>query len=328
MFFCLLGCILVVLLTSLEVGFWVKNQVRAEIYAPSILKGKAAVCAAAPIALISPDSIKAILILAFAAVILASPLVYRILSGEKFGWFRDPRLKRPDKNQWRQLRNKADRIIEGREEIDPNELYELIAAMQIEVEGFKRHKGTIEYENDRMRITRLSQKLQGMNLRAEPFDSLAESLKDDGLIEQAQKLHDMIHTPSKRSFPQLKKELLAELVKIQVENRDILNPDTRTVLKQSVKSLRLNPFMSLYIYAALIVIGLGLRFYHSIVEDKGYKFYRNHPVWIAVFVLLIGVPALILVIKFLTWKYAVRENPYQLNQTEKQECVDDSDRTL
>ena len=285
-------------------------------------------CAAVPIALISPDSIKAILILAFAAVLLSAPLVYRILSGEKFGWFRDPRLKRPDKNLLRQLRNKADRIIEGREEIDANELYKLITTMQIEVEGYKRHKRTIEYENDRVRITRLSQKLQGMNLRVEPFDSLAESLKDDGLIEQAQKLHDMIHTPSKGSFPQFKKELLAELAKIKVENRDILSPDTRTVLKQSVKSLRHNPLTSLYIYAALIVIGLGLRFYHSIVEDKGYKFYRNHPVWIAVFVILIGVPALILVIKFLTWKYAVHENPYQLNQTDKQECVDDSDRTL
>ena len=317
-----------VLLTSLEVDSWVKSQVRAEIYAPSLLKGKATVCVVVPIALISSDSIKAILILAFAAVILASPLVYRILSGEKFGWFRDPRLKRPNQNQWHQLRNKADRIIEGREEIDANELYELIAAMQIEVEGYKRHQGTIEYENDRMRITRLSQKLQGMNLHAEPFDSLAERLKEDGLIEQAQKLHDMIHTPSKKSFPQLKKELLAELVTIRDESWDILSPDARTALKQSVKSLRHNPFMSLYIYAALIVIGLGLRFYHSIVEDKGYKFYRNHPVWIAAFALLIGVPALILVIKFLTWKYAVRENPYQLDQTEKQECVDDSDHTL
>jgi len=270
------------------------------------------------IASISPDSIKAILILVFAAVILAGPIVYRILSGEKFGWFRDPSLKRPDKNQWHRLRDKADRIIEGRTEIDGNELYELITTMQIEIEGYKRHEGTIEYENDRERITRLSQKLNGMDLRVEPFDSLVERLKEDGLIEQAQKLHTMVHNPSNKSLPQLKKEFLDELAKIRDENWDILGPDTRAAWKQSVKLLKHNPFRSLYVYAALIVIGLGLRFYHSIVEDKGYEFYRKHPIWIAVFAVLIGVLALILVIKFLAWKYSLCENPYQSNQSEKQ----------
>lgn len=275
-------------------------------------------CIAVPIASISPDSIKLILILGFATVLLVGPLVYRILSGEKFSWFSDPKLKRPDKDQWQNLRNKADMIIEGKSEIGANELCELITTMQIEVEGYKRHKGTIEYEKDLERITRLSQKLQGMDLRVEPFDSLAERLKENGLIEQSQKLHTMIHTPSSKSWPQVKKDLLAELAKIKDEQWDILGSDTRKALRQSIKSLKQNPLTSIYMYVALIVIGLGLRFYHSIVEDKGYEFYKKHPIWIAVFAVLIGVPALILLIKFLAWKYAVRENPYQSNLTDRQ----------
>jgi hypothetical protein len=53
--------------------------------ARSVEKGKEAVCISAFIASISPDSIKAIIILAVVALVLAGPLVYRILSGEKFG---------------------------------------------------------------------------------------------------------------------------------------------------------------------------------------------------------------------------------------------------
>jgi hypothetical protein len=277
------------------------------------LKGKAAVCIAVPVASISPDTIKVILILGFAAVLLAAPLVYRILSGEKFGWFADPRFKRPGKKQWRQMRDKADRIIKGSIQLDANEIYELISAMQMEVEGHKRHKGTIEYERDRQRIAALCQKLEGMDLRVEPFDSLIERLKDDGLTEQAQQLHALVHSVSDRSFAQTKDDLLAELAKIRDESWHMLSPDTRTVLKQSIKLLKRNPFMSLYVYAILILIGLGLRLYHSIVQNKGYKFYKEHPVWLAVFVVLIGVPALILLVKFLRWKYAPRQNPYQSN---------------
>ena len=265
------------------------------------------------IASISPDSLKAVLILGFAAIILAGPLVYRILSGEKFTWFRDPSPERLDKKQWLQLRNKADQIIEGTEEIDGNELYELIATMQIEVEGYKRNKGTIEYKNDRERIRKLYKKLQGMNVRAEPFDSLVEHLKGDGLIEEAQKLHAMVHDYSNKSLPQLKKDFLDELAKIRGENWNILGPNTKAIWEQSVKLLKHNTFRSLYVYAALIVIGLGLRFYHSIVEDKGYEFYRKHPIWIVVFAIIIGLPALILAIKFLIWKYSICDNPYQSN---------------
>jgi len=117
------------------------------------------------------------------------------------------------------------------------------------------------------------------------------------------------------SFGQLRKELLAELVIIRSANWEVLGPETRTALKQSVKLLRHNPLRSVYIYGGLIVLGLGLRVYHSIVEDKGYEFYKKHPIWIAVFAVLIGVPIVILVIKFLAWKYAERENPYRLNLT-------------
>jgi protein-tyrosine-phosphatase len=269
------------------------------------------------IASISSDSIKAILILGFAAVILAGPLVYRILSGEKFGWFRDPRFNRPGKKQWQQLRNKADQIIEGKVEVDTNELCKLISEMQIEIMQHKRKKRTIEYENDCERITVLSEKLQDMDLRVEPFDSFAEYLKEDGLIEQAQKLHNMVHDPYNKSLTQFKKEFLDELAKIRDENWDILGQDTRAAWKQSVKLLKHKPLRSLYVYGALIVIGLGLRFYHSIVEDKGYEFYRKHPIWIVVFAIIIGLPALILAIKFLVWKYSMRENPYQSNLSEK-----------
>lgn len=263
-------------------------------------------------AFICPDSVKAVLILGFAVIILAGPLLYRILSGEKFTCFRDPGSKRPDKKQWHQLRNKVDQIIKGREEIDANELYELIATMQIEVEYYKRNKGTIEYQNDHERIRELYKKVQGMDVRAEPFDSLVEHLKGDGLIEQAQRLHTMVHGPSNRSLPQLKNYFLDELAKIRRESWNILGPDTKAVWEQSVKSLKHNPFTSLYVYAALIVIGLALRLYHSIVENKGYEFYRKHPIWIVVFAVIIGVPVLILVVKFVAWKYSMRENPYNL----------------
>jgi uncharacterized membrane protein len=127
----------------------------------------------------------------------------------------------------------------------------------------------------------------------------------------------MIHSKSDKSLPQIKKELLAELVKIRDENSDILNPDTATALKQSIKLLKYNPLGSIYFYAALIVIGLGLRLYHSIIENKGYKFYKEHPIWIVVFAVIIGIPSLILLIKFLTWKYSFRENPYKLNQIDR-----------
>ena len=264
---------------------------------------------------ISPDDLKAILILSFGAVIIAGPLVYRILSGENFGWFRDPDLKRPDKKQWDQLRDKADQIIEGKVEFDTNELCELVSKMQLEIEYHKRNKGTIEYENDCERITRLSQKLQDKDLRIEPFYSFTEHLKEDGMIEQAQKLHTMLHSPSNKSLLQFKKDFLDELAKIRDERWDILGPETKALWEQSVKLLKHNPLRSLYIYAALIVVGLGLRFYHSIVEDKGYEFYRKHPVWIVVFVVIIGLPALILAIKFMAWRYSMREDAY--NQTTK-----------
>ena len=280
----------------------------------SILKGKAAVCISVFIASLSTEDIKAILILVFVAVVLIGPLVYKILSGEKFGWFRDPELKRPDKNQWQQLRNKADQIIEGSLEVDGCELYELVKTMQVEVKAYKRKQGTVEYEKDLERITGLSQKLQGMDPRFEPFDSLIEHLKEDGLTEQAQNLHGMMHAQTNASLRQIKKEVLAELAKIRDENWDPLSPETRTAFKQFVKILKYNPLTSIYVYVALIVFGLGFRFYHSIIEEKGYKFYRENPIWIAVFVLIIGVPALILVIKFLAWKYSTRENPYQSNQ--------------
>jgi hypothetical protein len=156
-----------------------------------------------------------------------------------------------------------------------------------------------------------------MDLRVEPFDSFAEYLKEDGLIEQAQKLHNMVHGPYNKSLTQFKKEFLDELAKIRDENWDILGQDTRAAWKQSVKLLKHKPLRSLYVYGALIVIGLGLRFYHSIVEDKGYEFYRKHPIWIVVFAIIIGLPALILAIKFLVWKYSMRENPYQSNLSEK-----------
>lgn len=270
------------------------------------------------IASISPDTIKAILILVIAAVVIVGPLVYKILSGEKFGWFRDPELKRPDKNQWQDLRDRADQIIEASCEIDPDEIFELIDTMRVEVEGYQRNKGTVEREKDRERITGLYQKLQGMELRAEPFDSLTEHLKEDGLAEQAQNLHGMIHARTKASLSQIKKELLAELAKIKDESWNIMSTETRTAFKQSVKILKHNPFTSIYVYAALIIFGLGLRFYHSIIGEKGYKFYRENPIWIAVFAVIIGVPALILVIKFLAWKYSTRENPYQPYLTDNQ----------
>jgi len=259
------------------------------------------------IASISPDSIKAILILFIAAVALIGPLVYSILSGEKFGWFRDPELKRPDKKQWQSLRDKADQIIDGSLEIDPDDIFELIDTMRVEVEGYQRNKGTVECEKDRERITGLYQKLQDLDLRTEPFDSLTEHLKEDGLTEQAQNLHGMIHARTHASLSQIKKELLAELAKIKDESWNTLSTETRAAFKQSVKILKHNPFTSIYVYAALIVFGLGLRFYHSIIGEKGYKFYRENPIWIAVFIVIIGVPALILVIKFLIWKYYTHE---------------------
>jgi hypothetical protein len=266
----------------------------------------------------SPDVIYGILILVVAAIIVAGPLVYRILSGEKFGWFGDPHLRRPNKKEWEELRRKADKIFKGDIEIDANELYELVTTMNIEVAGYKRNKGTTEYENDLERIAKLSQKLQGMELRIDPFDSLLKHLKEDGLIEQANKLHDMIHSASPKSFSQAKNECLAELIKIKNEKLSILNPETQKKLKQSIKLLKSKPFTSVYIYITLLVIGLALRFYHSIVQNKGYKFYKENPVWIVVFILIIGVPAVVLAIKFLMRKFGTKENPYQLNLIEKQ----------
>ncbi|HUU15773.1 MAG TPA: hypothetical protein VMW72_01375 [Sedimentisphaerales bacterium] len=269
------------------------------------------------IASVSPDVIKAIILFCFVAVILAGPLVYRILSGEKFGWFSDPRFRRPNKKQWQQLRKKADQIIEDKLEVEAAELCELINKIQIEINHHKYKNRTEEYENDCERITVLSQKLKDMDLRIEPFDSFAEYLKKDGLIEQAKKIHDMVHGPSNKSFFQYKKEFLDEVVKIKDENWNILSQGTRVAWKQSVKLLKHNPLRSLYVYAALFVFGIGLRFYHSIAEDKSYKFYRKHPIWIIVFVLIIGLPALILAIKFLVWKNSMRENLYQSNLSEK-----------
>jgi hypothetical protein len=117
--------------------------------------------------------------------------------------------------------------------------------------------------------------------------------------------HGRIHSRTDAGLSQIKKELLAELAKIKNENWDTLSPETGTAFKQSVKILKHKPFTSIYVYTGLIVFGLGLRFYHSIIEEKGYKFYRENPIWIAVFAVVIGVPALILVIKFLIWKYAI-----------------------
>jgi len=269
------------------------------------------------IASTSPDIIHGILILIIAAIIIAGPLVYKILSGEKFGWFSDPRFKRPNKKEWDELRRKADRIIKGEMEIDANELHELVVAMQVEVEGHKRHKGTIEYENDRERIVKLSQKLQGMELRVEPFDSLVEHLKQDGLVEQANKLHNVIHANSNKSFPQIKGEYLAELTKIKKENWTVLGPETQKTLRQSIKLLKQNPNRLIYISVVVFVIGLGLGLYNSIVKNRGYEFYKKNPIWTAVLAVIIGVPAAILVIKFLIWKYGMKENPYQPNLMEE-----------
>jgi hypothetical protein len=257
------------------------------------------------------DILKVILILGAAAIIVAGPLVVRILSGEKFRWFGDSDVKRPNREQWEQLRNKADRIIEGKTEIEGKHLYELVREMKIEVEGHKRNKGTIEYEKDTERIIKLSQKLQGMYIRIEPFDSLVERLKEDGLTGQAEKLHDMIHNCSKKSGSEIKKTFLAELLQIRDQHWVDLRQDTRLLLKQSLRTIKHNPFMSIYVGVALIVVGLALRFYHSIVKEKGYEFYIKHPLWIVVFILLIGVPAMILLIKIFTWKRSICENPYQ-----------------
>jgi len=275
------------------------------------------VCISVFIASLSSESIKAILIFVFVAAVVVGPLMYKILSGEKFGWFGDPEFKRPDKNQWQSLRDRADQIIEGNLEIDSNELCELTNTMEQELKIYKRNKGTVEYEKDLERITGLYKKLQGVDLRVEPFDSLTENLREDGLTEQAQNLQGMIHSRTNDSLRQIKKELIAELAKIKKERWNILSPETKTAFKQSVKILKHNPFTSIYACAALIVFGLGLRFYHSIFEEKGYKFYKENPIWIAVFALIVGVPALILVIKFLAWKYSVRDNPYQFDRIDK-----------
>jgi len=264
-----------------------------------------------PIASVSPDIIKVIPIFAFFAIILAGPLIYRILSGEKFGWFRDPRFKRLDDDQWQQLRDKADRVIEGNLEIDADELCDLLSEMQCELVQSRRRRDSIEFGDDCKRTEILSQKLQEMDLRIEPFDSLTEYLKRDGLIEQSRKLHKMVHDPDNKNSTQLKKDFLDELVKIRSESWNILNQDTRAAWKKSVKALKYNPFRSIYIYAAILAIGLGLRFYFSIVEDKGYRFYNKHPVWIVFFAVIIGLPVLILTVKFLIWKYSTRENPHQ-----------------
>jgi len=263
----------------------------------------------------SPDVIHGILILVIAAVVVAGPLVYKIFSGEKFGWFSDPRFKRPNKKEWDELRRKADQIIKGDMEINANELYELIMAMNVEVEGHKHGKGTIEYEQDHERIAKLSQKLQGMKLRIEPFDSLVEHLKLDGLIEQANKLHDMIHKNINESIPKVVKKCLTELIKIKGESWINLGPETRKTLRQSIKLLNQNPDRLIYVSVAIFVIGLGLGLYNSIVQNRGHEFYKENPVWIVIFTLIVGVPAVILVVKFLMWKFYKKENSYQRNLT-------------
>ncbi len=278
-------------------------------------------CIFISIASISADNlIKVILFLGFAALIIAGPLLYRVFyKKEKFGWFRNPELKRLDKNQWLKLRNKADQIINGSELVSAEQLYELLETMQLEIiESYKRGKETIEYKKDCERITKLSEKLEAMGIKVEPFDSLVECLKEDGLVEQSRKLNNMVHNLTDKSFAQLKKEFLAELANIKKENWNTLSYNTRTKLKESIKCLRHNPFMSVYAYAALFFFGIGLKFYQSIVEDKGYEFYKKHPIWIVVFAVIIGVPALILLIKFLGWRYSLRANPYRSNLTNQQ----------
>jgi hypothetical protein len=263
------------------------------------------------IASVSPDVIKIIILFCFVAAIMAGPLIYRILSGEKFGWFTDPRFGRPGKKQWQRLSEKADQIIEGKLEVEANELCELIIKMQVEFRRHKYKKRTMEYEQDYERITLLSKKLKDMNLPIEPFDSLSEYLKKEGLIEQAQKINNIVHGNNNKDLFQFKKDFLYELMKIKNENWEILSLDTRAAWKQSVKLLKDNPFRSLYIRAALFVSCIALSFYSSIVKDKGYKFYKKNPVWIIVFVIIIGLPALILAIKFLLWKYSIRTNTNQ-----------------
>ena len=260
-----------------------------------------------PIASVSPDIIKAIILFCFVAVILAGPLIYRILSGEIFGWFTNPRFRRPGKNQWQILRENADQIIEGKLKIEADELCELISKMQIEITQRKYNERTKDYEQDYERITLLSKKLKDMNPRIEPFDSFTEYLKEDGLIEQAQKIHNMTRGTYNNWF-QYKQEFLNELVKIKSENWNVLSQDTRETWKQSVKLLKHNPFRSLYISAAVFIFGIALSFYNSIVKNKGYEFYKKHPVWIIVFVLIIGLPAIILSIKLLLWKYSIHKN--------------------
>ena len=257
----------------------------------------------------SSISLKVILFLIFLVVIIAGPLVYRILIGEKFGWFKDPNNRRPNKDQWDQLRDKADRIIGGTLEVEGKELCELIGEMKYELEVHERNKGTIEYENDCQRIEQLYKKLEGMDLRIEPFDSLVEYLEKDGLTEQARKLHDMMHLTCTKSMYQFKKELRAELVKIRNESWDILRPETKTALKESIKSLKDNSIITVCVGGVVLLGGLALRFYHSIVQEKGYEFYKEHPAWLLAFAILIGVPCVILVIKFIAWKNSFREKP-------------------
>ncbi|MHC4213982.1 MAG: hypothetical protein ACYSWP_11470, partial [Planctomycetota bacterium] len=104
----------------------------------------------------------------------------------------------------------------------------------------------------------------------------------------------------------------AELVKIRDQQWDTLRPETKTALNESVKSIKSlkdNSIITVCVCAVVLVIGLALRFYHSIVQEKGYEFYKEHPAWLLAFAILIGVPGLILVIKFIAWRSSFREKP-------------------
>ena len=113
----------------------------------------------------------------------------------------------------------------------------------------------------------------------------------------------------------MKKEFLDELYKIKKQNWNILNQQAKEEWKKSVQLLKQNPFRSLYLLTALFALSLGLKFYSSIIEDKGYEFYKKHPIWIIIIAIIIGVPILILIMKFLSGKYSIGNNTYNQSTT-------------
>lgn len=246
---------------------------------------------------ISPDATKAILFFVLAAVILAAPLIYRILSGEKFGWFRNPRYKRPNEKQWQEFRAKADLIIADKLKIEARDLYGLLRMAVEEIEYYKRNKKKPEFATDRERIAKLSKILTEMVTRIEPFDSLIENLRTEGLIKQSEQLGALRRNPSAT-----RKQFLTELKKIKAEHWHALSKDAKSILTESIKCLKRDPFVRLYISMGAFVLILGMAFYNSIVEQKGYKVFKDNPVLLVIIAAIIIVPSLILTIKLLARK--------------------------